>query len=335
MLENNIVLIITILASVISLLASMYDKIAKKKNLRLVLISMFVLFFLATAKLVIDDIQKKNSAALKKEIETRRDMVAEEIRSNVQAGLEVSLEGLNISRKAVNLLEELKPQLSGKSIDTIGVKLTGIGTEEIHIFQKGNARQLRPFVSGIANLLNEDPGTLPAISLTLNAERHYIPGMIMAYTLATGTNVNKIFEALDSGSEKWKTFPSDAFIRDYGPVEPLVKYVIFYSGDENELLGFAEASMFIKEMLLYNQMGMYPKIEEILNTPGMATRETLGIYFNSFKPDVLTADDAYAAAKGMIERNINESIAEYGDHFWLINLSRIVELVSANEGVES
>jgi hypothetical protein len=153
MLENNIVLVLTILASVLSLLGSMYDKVAKKKNLRLVLVLMFAVFFLATAKLVIDDIQKKNSAQLKKQIEIRRYMIAEEIRGNVQEGLKVGLEGLEISRKTMTLLEELKPQLSGKPLSTIGVKLTGLGTEKMHIFQKGDIYALKPFVTKVEGLL--------------------------------------------------------------------------------------------------------------------------------------------------------------------------------------
>ncbi len=328
MLKNNIALVLTILASVISLLGSMYDKVAKKKNLRLILVSMFLVFFLATAKLVIDDIQKKNSAILKEQIETRRDMVAEEIRGNVQEGLKIGLEGLEISRKTINLLEELKPQLSGKSVSTIGVKLTGLGTEEMHIFQKSNIYELKPFVRKVEGLLYEDRKALPAISLTLNANRRYLPGLIMAYTLANRMNVDNIFESLKEGSEIWNKFPSGAFIRDYGPIEPLVKYVIFFNMNQNQLLGFADASMFIKEMLLYNQMGMYAQIEEILNVPDMATKETLSRFFKSFRSDVLTATDAYAAAEVMIDKNINETIAEYGDHYWLINLAKIVELVS-------
>jgi hypothetical protein len=328
MLENNIVLVLTILASVISLLGSMYDKVAKRKNLRLVLVLMFVVFSLATAKLVIDDIQKKNSAQLKKQIEIRRDMIAEEIRGNVQEGLKVGLEGLDISRKTITLLEGLKSQLTGKPLSTIGVKLTGLGTEEMHIFQKGNIYELKPFVTKVEGLLHDDRKSLPAISLTLNAQRYYVPGLIMAYTLANGKNVDNIFNLLKSGSERWETFPSDAFIKDYGPVDPLVKYVIFFDGNQNQLLGFADASMFMKEMLLYNQMGMYNRIEEILNVPGKATRETLSRFFRSFRPDVLIAADAYAVAKVMIDRNINETIAEYGNHYWLINLAKIVELAS-------
>lgn len=328
MLENNIVLLFTILGSVISLLGSMYEKVAKKKNVRLILLSMFVVFFLATAKLVIDDIQKKNSAELKKQIETRRDMIAEEIRGNVHKGLKIGLEGLEISRKTINLLEELKPKLSGKSVSTIGVKLTGLGTEEMHIFQKGNIYELKTFVSKVEGLTAEDRNALPAISLTLNADRHYIPGLIMAYTLANRANVDNIFNLLKSGSESWSKFPSSAFIKGYGPIELLVKYVIFYNRNQNQLLGFADASMFIKEMLLYNQMDMYARIEDILNVPGMATRETLSSFFKSFRSDVLTATDAYAAAEIMIDKNINETIAEYGNHYWLINLAKIVELVS-------
>jgi hypothetical protein len=169
---------------------------------------------------------------------------------------------------------------------------------------------------------------MPAISLTLNAQRHYVPGLIMAYTLANGINVDSIFNSLKSGSESWETFPSDAFIKGYGPVEPLVKYVIFFDGNRNQLLGFADASLFIKEMLLYNQMGMYHRIEEILNVPGMATGESLNRFFRSFRPDVLSAADAYAAAEAMIDKNISETIAEYQNHYWLINLAKIVELVS-------
>jgi len=328
MLKNNIALVLTILASVISLLGSMYDKVAKKKNLRLILVSMFVVFFLATVKMVIDDIQKKNATLLKQQIETRRDMIAEEIRVKVQEGLTIGLEGLEISKKTINLLEELKPQLSGKSVSIIGVKLTGLGTEEMHIFQKSNIYALKPFVLKIEGLLEEDGNALPAISLTLNANRHYIPGLIMAYTLANRRNVDNIFDSLKEGSENWDKFPSGAFINGYGPIEPLVKYVIFYNRNQNQLLGFADASMFIKEMLLYNQMGMYAEIEEILNDPGTATKETLSRYFKSFRSDVLTTADAYTAAEVMIDKNINETIAKYDNNYYLINLAKIVQLVS-------
>ena len=48
---------------------------------------MFVVFFLATTKMVIDDIQMKNSKLLKQQIETRRDMIAKEIRGMFKKAL--------------------------------------------------------------------------------------------------------------------------------------------------------------------------------------------------------------------------------------------------------
>ena len=81
------------------------------------------------------------------------------------------------------------------------------------------------------------------------------------------------------------------------------------------MLGYADAVMFIKEMLLYNRMGMYAQIEEILNVPGKATKKTLSRYFKSFKSVVLAAEDAYAVAEDMIDKKINQTIAKYGNQY--------------------
>lgn len=321
MLSGNLTLILTILGSTVSLLASMYDKVAKKKNLRLILIAMFIVFFIATTKLVIDELQKNQKKQLQEQIETRREMVALEIRNSVR-------EGLEIGKDTFDLLQDLESKLLGKSVDEIGVKLTGLGTEEMRIFEKGNVDEFRPFVMNIEELLKDDTGALPAISLTLNAERKYFPGLIMAYTLANTENMDRIYPSIAQGPNAWDEFPSNEFIRDYGPVEPLVKYVIFYDGDNEHLLGFADASVFIKEMLLYRQMEMYPRIMEILNTPGMADRDSLKRYFKSFKPDVISSPDAYSAAKNMINTKTNEAIVEYGSQYWLVRLASIVKLVS-------
>ena len=319
--SGNLALILTILGSVVSLLASMYDKVAKQKNLRLVLIIMFIGFFIATTKLVIDDIQQKQKKQLQEQIETRREIVALEIRKSVR-------EGLEIGKNTFNLLQDLESKLMGKSMDEIGVKLTGLGTEEMHIFEKGNVSQLKSFVKRVGELLADDPKALPAISLILNAGRDYFPGLIMAYTLANTENMDIIYPSIAHGPDSWDVFPSDEFVKDYGPVEPLVKYVIFYDRDREHLLGFADASVFIKEMLLYRQMEMYPRIKEILNRDGMANRDSLKKYFKSFKPDTLRSPDAYDAAKNMIDTKTNEAIVEYGNQYWLVRLASVVKLVS-------
>ena len=61
-------------------------------------------------------------------------------------------------------------------------------------------------------------------------------------------------------------------------------------------------------------------------------KEPVVIGENAFPSDVVTATDAYVATEVMIDNKFNEAIAEYDKHYWLINLAKIVELVSYKEG---
>jgi hypothetical protein len=130
-----------------------------------------------------------------------------------------------------------------------------------------------------------------------------------------------------SPSKKFN-FPQRGFFEQFQIPEPGVKYVLFFDGNSNDLVGYAPSDLFTKELLVYLQTGKQGTIEKTLNNPSTDYMADMKKYFNSFSTNILRQKDAYAVAKEMIFSKYSETIVIFKDKLFIASLTNIVDLVS-------
>lgn len=318
--EDNIVLILLILGAVVPFILSVYEKIAEKKKIRVMLILFSVGFVITLCLVIISDMQQKNSAQISAELEAKKTEMITTIRKNVK-------EDLELARQSVTLLENLQSKLSETAINEVAVELTTNNYDNLHVFEKSIPSKIPEFVRWLDKTIRNHQKE-PALSLTLNAGRHYVVGLILGYLLANKQNENLIMAELRGGPSAWEKFPDQKNLGRFGEIRTNLRYVLFYNSRKNRLLGFADAAVFTRELLLYHFQGRASDIEKILNEPGKASVKTMRTYFTSFTPAVFEAANAYEAVKQMIEMKVGYGVALYQEKPWHISLANIIKLAS-------
>jgi len=195
--------------------------------------------------------QRKNIT----ELEQKKKEMITNISKNVSASLETSISALEVSKQSLTLLEDLESRLGRTSLGEVAVLLSAPDYDNLHIFEKGRPGQIPDYVSWLDETLQQ-PDKAPAISLTLNANKHYFLELILAYLLADKDNVNMIKTHLGRRPYDWRKFPDDNTLRSLGKNKSGVKYVLFYDRNKTRLMGFADATLLIRELLLYKKQGL-------------------------------------------------------------------------------
>lgn len=317
-LKNNLILILTLGGAILSFLIVLTEKVAKRNKLRIsIMLGAFALLVLSGQQIV-SHIEQKNKdlqdEAFKKSqvlMENERKKIVEDIQAKITV--------------TKTIVEQLNDQLKGKSPEKIGVQ----------VIQENETNRLLPIPKrsldwwpNYVEWLKTSRGQqklFPCLSLTLNADNHYNLNMLLLY-LFTNPNTTRFIQGLPP-PEKFE-FPSKEFFKKFRIPEPEVKYVLFFDGTNNQLIGYAPAILFAKELLVYLETGNQSTIENILNNPSMDFLEEFEKHFNSFSNNVLIQKDAYAVAKEMISKKYNETAVIYEDKLYIASLTYIVSLVS-------
>jgi hypothetical protein len=195
------------------------------------------------------------------------------------------------------------------------------------VFEKEGPAKLPEYVSWLVSVQGE-PRKKAALAITVNANRHYNLGLVLAYLLVTKDNLPRILNRLGNTPDMWERFPDDATLRDFGRLASSAQYVLFYDGDRSRLLGFADATVFAQELFVLRRQGRSQEIEHLLNQRGAGTVESIRMYFRSFAPDTIPAQDLFSAARTMIERRVSQAVVVYGGSPWFVNLASIIRLAT-------
>jgi hypothetical protein len=271
--------------------------------------------------------QQKNSKKISEELENKKTEMIEKISTNVSAGLKTSIDTMVIAQQSLTLLENLKKKLNKTTFKEVAVELVSKNYDRLHVFEKGDPSKLPKYVSWLEATLNQ-PGRDPALAFIVNANRHYVVGLILAYLLANGGNQDQIMNTLREGPRAWSRFPDNGTLSSIGEIQSKVKFVLFYNGSKDSLLGFADAAMFTRELFLYQTRGLASDIESILNLRGGASAEIMQKTFSSFSPMVFKADNVYEAAKQLIEKKENDGITLYQEKPWFLSLAKVIKIAT-------
>ena len=326
-LKENYILIFLAIGSVLPFILSVYEKIAEKKKMRVVLILLSTGFIISLCIIIISDMQQKNSKKISEELENKKKEMIDQISTNVSAGLETSIETMVIAKQSLTLLENLEAKLIKTPFKEVAVELVSKNYDRLHVFEKGDPSKFPEYLSWLEATLNQ-PGRDPVLAFIVNANRHYVVGLILAYLLANGENQDQIMKIIRAGPSAWRRFPDNRTLDFIGEIYSKVKFVLFYNGSKDRFLGFADAAMFTKELLLYQTRGLASDIESILNLRGGASAEIMQKTFSSFSPMVFKADNVYEAARQLIEKKENNGITLYQEKPWFLNLAKVIKIAT-------
>ena len=71
---------------------------------------------------------------------------------------------------------------------------------------------------------------------------------------------------------RWKEFPTASFVERYAENLTGVRWVLFYEGGRPDLIAYAEARDFTKELIIYHRTGGDAAIRGLLNEPSPDAR---------------------------------------------------------------
>jgi hypothetical protein len=307
--KGNIVLILALSGAVISFLMFLTEKIAKQHKVRILIMLAAMGFLILTGQQLIDHLKKKNRALL------------DEARAQIVNDIQVKV------TRSLSLLKQLSTVLKGASPEKIGIGIVqSMETNQVLEFSKGPPSAWRAYADWLQRYAGvKDKVT--SLSLTVGAGRRYDAGLLLAYLLTNPQTQSFIgSRVIERGA--WETFPTPDFISSYGFAEPSVGYVLFYYGEPKRLVGFANARLFVRELLLYVESGRKREIEEKLNRRYPDAVQELAIYFQSFRRNVADVTDAYMTAVKMLKEKTNEMVVLHEGNLYFVNLTNIVQIVS-------
>jgi len=316
--KENIILILALSGAIISFLSALTGKVAKRNKLKISIILAAFMFLIVSGQQIIGHIDKRNKklqdTAFKKS-QKLHERTRTEIVKDIQAKVTVTK----------TLVEQLNDQLKGKSPAKIGVQVIQDANTDRLLPKPKASVELWPEYAKWINKWTGKPDISPCLSITFKAGHRYNLNLLLLY-LFTNPQTTPYIGSL-SGSKKFG-FPQKAFFDHFQIPVPGVRYVLFFDGKTNDLVGYAPSDLFTKELLVYLETDNQSTIENILNDPSTDYLGNMQKYFNSFSRNVLRQKDAYIVAKEMISNKYNETAVIYEDKLYIANLTNIVNLVS-------
>jgi len=314
--RENMILILALSGAIISFLAVLTQKVAKRNKLKISIILAAFMFLIVSGQQIIGHIDKRNKklqdTAFKKS-QKLHEQTRTEIVKDIQTKVTVTK----------TLVEQLNDKLKGKSPAKIGVQvIQDASTDQLLPKPKKSVRHWPEYAKWL-NKWTGKPDISPCLSLTFKAGHRYNLNLLLVY-LFTNSQTTPYLQGL-SGSQKF-SFPQEGFFKRFQIPVPGVKYVLFF--DKNNLVGYAPSDLFTKELLVYLETDNQSTIENILNDPSTDYMANMQKYFNSFSRNVLRQKDAYTVAKEMISNKYNETAVVFEDKLYIASLTNIVDLVS-------
>jgi hypothetical protein len=317
-LTDNIILVLAVVGTLLALAASLYEKITKQKKLRILVTFISAGAIITVGTLILNDLHEKNRSQIAEELENKKKEMIKSISANVS-------KNLSLSQQSLTLLEQIEAKFAEVPLGDVAVKLTSPDLDGLHVFDKAHPSQIPSFVSWLNDKILH--GQTPAIGFTVNANRSYSIGLTLGYLLANQTNLDLIMEKLNE-PEGWNKFPDNDTLQAIDEIQSDLKYVLFYDGSKSRLLGFADASLFARELLVLQKQGRSSKIEELLKTPGKASASSMKPYFTSFNPRVLKGTTSYDVTQEMINEKFNDGVLLHKGTPWFVSLANMIKLAT-------
>ena len=315
---KNPLLILGIAGGSIAFLASITKAVSSRRKTRYVLILSGLGFLILIGRQLVVYNQNQSRTILEKS----RQKLIEDIKDNVI--------------KARFTIEQVAEKLRAVSLNTLGSEFATIDSEvgengfvEFEAFGKGSPEMWETY----ANWLNgkRQIQANPSLFLTLNAGNHYNMGLLLAYLLTNEESRTAIKDIMEKGKERgpivWNKFPSDEFIKQFVEIKGNM-WILFFDRGFNNLVAYADAQSFVKELLLYRSLGQSDTIMTLLNTRDPNISKALSEKFTSVKTLVVRDSDTKTIIRTMIDKQVSELAVVEGQKRYIVYLERIIKLAA-------
>lgn len=326
-LQTNPLLVIGIAGAVLTLIASIYGIMAKKKAVSIVATFMVLSCLVVVAKELISHNQQQQKALLE---ESRREQ--QELMEINRQRLIVDIQNNVIQTRLT--VEDIAARLESVPLQKIATPLVTVresggpagNAEEILAFGKGSSRIWGVYADWLEEASARDDARA-CLSVTLNRGGHYVTGMLLAYLYTEAETRDVIGSLMRSGG--WEQFPDQAFSENHGIEPGAVDCLLVYDRDPGSLVAYAEAGAFSSELLAYQKQGLAARVEQALNRQPADMAE-LKHLFPSLRETILPGAPSESLVKSMIEQQLPEvAVVEQGRSY-LLQLERLIKLAATS-----
>lgn len=326
--QENILLVLSIIGLVLGFLASISEFVAKHKPVRFLAVITVLGLVVAVAYQIYDFNQEQENAQ-QIAVEKQFERTMQQARDDIIAKIDLNVSATKITVETI--AERLKTtDLSDVATEMVTVLTSGgAHFEETAAFAKGSPEMWFVFADWLESMSSMEEA--PSLSITFNAHHHYDAGLLLAYLLTTQATAEYLEEVVSNHS-KWKTFSAEQpYLVNLNVSSGQVLWVLFYDHSNQNLIGFAEAQAFTRELMVYHRLGKHKEIEDILNKQHEKPIAALQEKFSSIQTAVFKTRIPSDLVQAMIKQQLAVSVAAAGPKPYVVRLERMIQLAASTQ----
>ena len=323
--QQHTLLILSIVGLVLGFLASISEFVARRKPVLFVVVIAVLSLVVAVAYQVYDFNQQQEDA--------RRQAVEEQLARTMQEARDDIIKQIDLNVSATKItVETIAQRLESAELGDVATRMVTVTTgggghfEEAMAFAKGSPDMWFIYADWLESL--DDMQVAPSLSVTFNAHHQYNAGLLLAYLL-TSEATRAVLEAIVSNGSTWQSFNAEQlYLANLAQPATQAQWVLFYDQSEQNLVGFADAHAFVRELMVYHRLGRQHEIEAVLNEPGELPIVALKQKFASIQTAVFETDKPTNLVQAMINRQLAVSVAAAGPKPYVVHLERMIKLAA-------
>lgn len=334
-------MLLTLFAAAMTFGVSLLRIVAKNKSVRFLVVGAslaFVALTIVQLATFFDAQEKAREAQAEKHIKDAARKALEKIikETNLTAKrTEVTAtETLSTTTKTLLIVDTLEKRLGRMSIEEVTTGLVSVQSsgishfEDAYVFAKGNVEVWEKYAGWLDQISGTDAA--PSLSLTLNRSYEYSPGVLLIYLLTSDATRARLENVLHQGT--WDSFDAESVYLENIPfVGSRLRWVLFYDKEPSNLVAFAEADEFTRELMTYRRANRNDQVRNVLNDEHEAPTTLLQKQFPSVRTNIFRTDDPAKVVRGMIEEKIAVSVASFHKKAYVAHLQRMIEIAARDE----
>ncbi len=312
-LQDNVILILSVLGVALSFLGSFIALVAKKKPI----VFLAVIAVAGFAVSVGYQLYNHNLAQMDKVAKLARENIIDEI-------------NLTVNKTSITV-DAIAEKLLSTKVGDVGTQLVSVQSDErVHFeessaFAKGSAEMWRQYANWLDSL--SATKVAPSLRLRLNAGHHYDGGLLLAYLLTSQATFDQVSVVV--GNQGWQeTNPEDVFFQAFNNDTNHIETLLVYQGDSEIPVAFASAREFIQELMIYYRLDPQSAAIELLNDRSPNTLDKLVEAFPSLKKDIYNTAQPSELVKSMIEQQQAIAISAQDKKIYVVRLEKMVQLAA-------
>lgn len=328
------ILMFALAGGLVSFLYAYFKYMAAEGKMPVLLVLSMLAFAVFSGQQIVKFINDQNAAEARANRE-RIEKAEEKLRKQTLA-VQTQIIG-KIEKDVVRLrftAEGIADRLEDVSLDTLGTPLVqpdwsqlAPQIDEKNIFAKGNPAIWRSYAQWL-----EGQGERASLSLTLGARKNYNPGLLLAFLMTTRESRDEVQTVVAGTPTDWMRFPDAGFVERHAQNLTGVHWVVFLEQGGTDLLAYADAREFTRELIIYLHTGGGAAVRKILNEPSADPIARLSDMFGSVKKEIVREANVREAVARMLDRQLPLVAVVSGERQFIVRLEQVVRLAADKTG---